>query len=96
MLPSSRSQSAATTALRKVHGELFRVKRDGCTKSHTGAWGGFWGARIKETSMLLRTCALSPTDVCCARYLLSLSSLHATSTDTYKVATRHGIEGRTI
>ena len=27
MRPSSRSQSAATTALRKVHGELFRVKR---------------------------------------------------------------------
>ena len=26
MRPSSRSQSAATTALRKVHGELFRVK----------------------------------------------------------------------
>ena len=27
MRPSSRSLSAATTALRKVHGELFRVKR---------------------------------------------------------------------
>ena len=27
MPPSSRSQSAATTALRKVHSELFRVKR---------------------------------------------------------------------
>ena len=39
MPPSSRSQSAATTALRKVHGELFRVKH--CAKSHTG---GFWGA----------------------------------------------------
>ena len=26
MLPSSWSQSAATTALRKVHSELFRVK----------------------------------------------------------------------
>ena len=27
MLPSSWSQSAATTAFRKVHSELFRVKR---------------------------------------------------------------------
>ena len=28
MRPSSRSQSAATTALRKVHSELFIVKRN--------------------------------------------------------------------
>ena len=43
MRPSSRSQSAATTALRKVHGELFRVKRlreipQWCILGRCGVW----------------------------------------------------------
>ena len=40
MRPSSRSQSAATTALTAGIGELFSESSD-CAKSHSG---GFWGA----------------------------------------------------
>ena len=42
MPPSSRSQSAAITALRKVRAASFSESSD-CAKSHTG-WWIFWGA----------------------------------------------------
>ena len=43
MLPSSWSQSAATTALRKVHMIASFSESSDCAKSHTGEfWGAVW------------------------------------------------------